>query len=121
MCHRGGAGVAHSPGKAVGKVLFDDLGNQIKTVFHRRSAGLELLAPVGLGDLVFSKSLLRVHGVGHRRHVRGIHGVHPADEFEDVRKLFGGAGQGLVTHLQACQVGNTRDLVRMDGHGSITC
>ena len=101
-------------------VLFDDLGNQIETVLHRRSAGLKLGTPIGLGDSVLSKPLVRVQGMGHRRHIRGIDGIHPPDEVEDVRELLGGAGCGFIAHLETCQVGNARYLVPIDGQGSNT-
>ena len=89
------------PETVVATVLFDDLGNQIESVLHRRSNRLKLASPVGLGDLVFSKPLILVHGMGHRRHVRGIDGIHPAHEVEDVGELPGGAGNRLVADLQA--------------------
>ena len=101
-------------------VLFDDLGNQIKTVFHRRSAGLKFATPVALGDSVLSKPLVRVQGMGHRRHIRGIDGIHPCDEVEDIGELLGDAGGSLIAHLETCQVSNARYFVPIDGQGSNT-
>ncbi len=100
--------------------LFDDLGNQIETVLYRRSAGLKLATPVDLGDSVLSKPLIRVQGVGHRHHIRGIDGIHPCDEIEDVGEFLGAVGRGLIAYFETCQVGNARDFVPIDGQGSNT-
>ena len=67
------------------------------------------------------KPLIRVQGMGHRRHIRSIDGIHPANEVEDFGEFLGAAGHGLVADLEARQVGNSRDLVAIDCHDSITC